>query len=621
MQITSPFRPVPLSAKTRLILTLSMTAVLIILAVTLLILDTQTRTLNQNLIIELPAPGSVLAQEQIFRVTLEPKTDLQEELTVFWSVSNGIRSGQMTLTEPGIYSDLINIQDWNWKRDHHYQIDFFATDSQGREVARKTTTVLTRTPQEVITGKAQPSVTDTLASVSSPTLNRTNHSTDNQTSTDQEPLTITPEPTEYNPQAFRFTLSGDSVSANNTTAFWQSAGGHRNLISAVDQDGNYQIAIDFSGWHWLGSGPYKIIFTIMNKEGSRDLIQAELEMYRESRNNRETLTFRSPNIKTPETRPVVTQTVENSEPALIPNQSQPAEPVRLSSEIFSRTKLYRPVKPAVRSNLDSLTNPQERELLNYIYQQAGAIWLNGDGHDNNNFLDKVVAEANQERSMPVFVLYNIRHRDCGSHSSGGARSAEEYRSWIGRITGRLSSVEAIFIIEPDALPQLNCLSGTDRAERLELISYAVDALSRLPQAHSYIDAGHPFWVSPEEMAQRLKTVGIDKVSGFALNVSNFAATEDNIRYGNRLSYLTDGSHYVIDTSRNGRGSSNDWEWCNPRGRGLGETPRITPNSGQLSAFLWIKYPGESDGQCNGGPSAGHWWLDYALELSRNRFVD
>jgi cellulase/cellobiase CelA1 len=34
------------------------------------------------------------------------------------------------------------------------------------------------------------------------------------------------------------------------------------------------------------------------------------------------------------------------------------------------------------------------------------------------------------------------------------------------------------------------------------------------------------------------------------------------------------------------------------------------------AFLWIKTPGESDGSCGGGPQAGKWWADYALELSR-----
>ncbi|MGW5026607.1 glycoside hydrolase family 6 protein, partial [Streptomyces albidoflavus] len=37
----------------------------------------------------------------------------------------------------------------------------------------------------------------------------------------------------------------------------------------------------------------------------------------------------------------------------------------------------------------------------------------------------------------------------------------------------------------------------------------------------------------------------------------------------------------------------------------------------LDAYLWIKRPGESDGSCRGGPSAGTWWPEYALGLARN----
>ncbi len=35
------------------------------------------------------------------------------------------------------------------------------------------------------------------------------------------------------------------------------------------------------------------------------------------------------------------------------------------------------------------------------------------------------------------------------------------------------------------------------------------------------------------------------------------------------------------------------------------------------SFLWIKHPGESDGTCDGGPGAGQWFMDYALELVRD----
>jgi endoglucanase len=82
-------------------------------------------------------------------------------------------------------------------------------------------------------------------------------------------------------------------------------------------------------------------------------------------------------------------------------------------------------------------------------------------------------------------------------------------------------------------------------------------------------------------------------------------------YGDELSAATGGKHFVIDTSRNGQGSNG--EWCNALGRSVGELPRMI-HSSKLDAYLWIKYPGESDGTCNGGPSAGQWWADYALNL-------
>ncbi|CAM5532402.1 glycoside hydrolase family 6 protein [Streptomyces hirsutus] len=35
----------------------------------------------------------------------------------------------------------------------------------------------------------------------------------------------------------------------------------------------------------------------------------------------------------------------------------------------------------------------------------------------------------------------------------------------------------------------------------------------------------------------------------------------------------------------------------------------------MDAYLWVKRPGESDGECKGGPKAGEWWEDYAVKLA------
>lgn len=77
---------------------------------------------------------------------------------------------------------------------------------------------------------------------------------------------------------------------------------------------------------------------------------------------------------------------------------------------------------------------------------------------------------------------------------------------------------------------------------------------------------------------------------------------------------------MVDTSRNGNGplgAAGQDAWCNPPGRALGTPPTTRTGDPLLDAYLWIKRPGESDGSCRGGPSAGTWWPEYALGLARN----
>ena len=108
--------------------------------------------------------------------------------------------------------------------------------------------------------------------------------------------------------------------------------------------------------------------------------------------------------------------------------------------------------------------------------------------------------------------------------------------------------------------------------------------------------------------------------GFAVNVSNFYTTEDSIEYGRQLSAKIGDKPFVIDTSRNGNGPWNegdeDERWCNPPGRALGESPTTKTADPLVDAYLWVKRPGESDGECKGGPKAGEWWPEYALDLAR-----
>jgi len=100
-------------------------------------------------------------------------------------------------------------------------------------------------------------------------------------------------------------------------------------------------------------------------------------------------------------------------------------------------------------------------------------------------------------------------------------------------------------------------------------------------------------------------------------------------------------HFAIDTSRNGVGPwqatpeqialGDVQDWCNPPARGLGKRPTLDTGNALVDAYLWIKIPGESDGQCNRwapagspdpvrgmmDPAAGLWFPEMALELAKN----
>jgi endoglucanase len=210
------------------------------------------------------------------------------------------------------------------------------------------------------------------------------------------------------------------------------------------------------------------------------------------------------------------------------------------------------------------------------------------------------------KKVPVLVVYNIPGRDCGQFSAGGAGGEAQYNAFIDKYAASIGKHKAVVILEPDALAQM-C---GDTAARYRMLNHAVDALAKTG-AITYIDAGNPGWVDADTMADRLKQAGVAKARGFAVNVSNFKTNAENIAYGDAIAKKLK-THYVVDTSRNGNGATK--EWCNPAGRALGTLPTTNTGSAFADAFLWIKIPGESDGNCNGGPNAGQWFPDYALGL-------
>jgi endoglucanase len=113
----------------------------------------------------------------------------------------------------------------------------------------------------------------------------------------------------------------------------------------------------------------------------------------------------------------------------------------------------------------------------------------------------------------------------------------------------------------------------------------------------------------------------------------------NGAYANDLGSVgaTATTHFLIDTSRNGQGPNpmtggpdadmvnytaapfgqpagvistlQAGNWCNPPGSGLGLAPTANTGLPLVDAYLWVKTPGESDGQCDSAGGVRAW--DYS----------
>lgn len=254
-----------------------------------------------------------------------------------------------------------------------------------------------------------------------------------------------------------------------------------------------------------------------------------------------------------------------------------------------------------------------------IGQQPMARWFGSWSGPIAEATDAFTAAAQEQGALPVMVAYNISGRDaCGGHSGGGAGSPEDYATWIEEYASGIGDRPALVILEPDSLGDYECMSDEQIDEREGMLNAAIDTFARTaPNAWVYLDAGNSGWVDAQTMAGRLEAAGLEHAHGFSLNVSNYLSTESNVAYAASVNDVLQADAgftkpFVVDTSRNGQGEEGV-DWCNPAGQQLGETSRWGDDAELL---LWIKTPGESDGDCGvgEGSEAGEFLPDVAMDL-------
>jgi endoglucanase len=279
------------------------------------------------------------------------------------------------------------------------------------------------------------------------------------------------------------------------------------------------------------------------------------------------------------------------------------------------------------------TNPAWTSALEVIAHQPNVQrYGNWSGSDPGLQVAQYLARASvlEPDAVPEISTYwLVDHKlvagRCGRYSDTPARAAA-YHRWISSLAQGVGDYRVIVFLEMDSLITTGCLSHHGVAVRMAELHDAINVLSKLPRAIVYVDAGAADAMHATRTASLLRQAGVSEIQGFFLNSTHFDWTMHEIHYGDEISRLTGGKHFVVNTAENGRGplvqknrvKDGNEVLCNPPGRGLGPLPTFTTGFPNVDAFAWIAYPGRSGGSCrSGAPPTGDFWPQLAVQLVRN----
>lgn len=527
-----------------------------------------------------PTDGAHVTGTQPFKAVLEGYD--VNTYDMYWQVDGGQLNPMQTSTTDAPHKEAsVDVSGWNWKGAGPYAITYLAKQN-GAVIAQKTVSIYIGA-----------GTSDAGSTASTPTAqSQASTVTLSPLTTMTGTASLSVEwPTSGSAvsglQTFKATVP--SASVDSYTMYWQVDNGAQNLMATSYAGTPHKEAnVDLSGWNWQPSGTYTLTFTA--KDGAGNIFASYSE---------------------PITVNAGAQTnTASSQPAPATQPTQQTQP----AQTLSGSAFY--VDPnsnaAKQADAWASSRPSDAAAMRTLASAPTARWFGEWSGDVGQAVSSYVGAAASAGKTAVLVAYDIPQRDCGGYSAGGAN---DYLSWITSFANGIGSNKAVVILEPDSLAQMSCLSSGDQANRYSLLSKAVGILKQHGNTKVYLDAGHAGWVDAGTMASRLSQANVAAADGFALNVSNYDATPSETAYGQSVSQNLSGKHFIIDTSRNGNGSNG--EWCNASGRAIGAAPTTSTGSSLVDAFLWVKTPGESDGTCNGGPSAGTWWPDYALSLVKN----
>ena len=272
---------------------------------------------------------------------------------------------------------------------------------------------------------------------------------------------------------------------------------------------------------------------------------------------------------------------------------------------------------------------KRNRAISVIADQPGAARFGAFSYpDASHAVSTFLARAQYEQpgTVPILTTYMLVDGHCGNWSDPPGRQAA-YHNWVEGLAQGIGDYRAVLAFEQDSLITAGCLSRHGLAVRMAELRDAINVLAaNCPNLVVYLDAGAADALSATRAAQLLKEAGVAKIQGFFLDATHFDWTSREIKYGQQISRLTGGKHFIVSTGESGKGPlvppnrvlGGNEVLCNPPGRGLGPKPTTNTGYRDVDAFVWLDNPGGSSGACvPGAPKAGVYWPQYALMLIKN----
>ncbi|EGZ12582.1 glycosyl hydrolase family 6 protein [Phytophthora sojae] len=235
--------------------------------------------------------------------------------------------------------------------------------------------------------------------------------------------------------------------------------------------------------------------------------------------------------------------------------------------------------------------------------------------ERSTMISSMLEQCSEDTRLSI-VVYGIPNKDCdaGYSSGGSVKSTDDYKTFLKELTDAVGDRKVLYVVEPDAVGLLakegSCGSSAGHLDNLKL----------------YVDVG--YWVLADsakaaKIAPIMKELGSSgNVKGVTINTSNYRSNDECATYCTNFQAAMGKSAMtcIVDTSRNYNGSPTS-DWCNVPTAGIGKPPASKTGISNLDYFMWIKPPRESDGECNGGTSAGSFFADgFTKPMDQGYFV-